>query len=177
MTETNLIEDLRLLSPPDYRWLLVALLSMMAVCGIVLLARRMRRSSITGTPDAQDPAWWDLALAELEQLQHLLAREYSREYGIRSTGILRRYIETRYSLHAPLLATEEFLAEGVRSSALPAEHRARLARFLELCDLFKFGRYLASAEELRELHAAAIAFVVASRPPEPKPLDGVKGKG
>jgi hypothetical protein len=48
---------------------------------------------------------------------------------------------------------------------LPADHRVSLREFLELCDLLKFGRYLASATELGPLHAAAVAFVIASRPP------------
>ena len=97
----------------------------------------------------------------------MLCAEHSREYGIQSTGVLRCYIEARYLLPAPRLATEEFLIEAGKSPALPADHRASLGRFLELCDLCKFGRAVASAEELRQLHAAAVAFVLASRPESP----------
>ena len=75
---------------------------------------------------------------------------------------MRAYIEQRYGLRAPRLATEEFLRAASQAPELPPEHRPSLGRFLEHCDLFKFGRYQASASELGELHAAAIRFVMAS---------------
>jgi len=163
MNTTDLIEDLRLLSPPSYGiWLALGAAAILAL-GILLLARRFRRAA-HATAKIPGPELWDVALAELEHLTPLLNRERSRDYAIQSTGILRRYIEARYTLRAPKLATEEFLALAKESPALPAEHRAGLRHFLELCDLLKFGRYLAPAAELEPLHAAAVAFVLASRP-------------
>jgi hypothetical protein len=163
MSDPHLIEDLRLLAPPGYAWLAVLALAIGLLAGVILLWRAARRPAATA-PGLEGPASWDLALAALEQLAALLSPQHSRQYGIESTAILRRYLETRYGLHAPRLATEEFLAAARDSAALPAEHRTSLGRFLALCDLFKFGRYLASADELQQLHAAAVAFVLASRP-------------
>jgi hypothetical protein len=163
MKPTNLIEDLRLLSPPAYgAWLALAITGVL-VCSLVLLVRR-RRSATDVAAQAAGPEAWEVAMADLERLAHLLNGEHSREYAIQSTGILRRYIETRYSLRSPKLTTEEFLVLAKGSPALPADHRADLRRFLELCDLLKFGRYLATTEELEALHSAAVAFVLASRP-------------
>ncbi len=167
MNTTNLIEDLRLLAPPDYRgWWALAFIGVLALGGFALLRRRLAGAAVAG-PEAAGPELWEAALAELESLMPLLTREHSRDYAIKSTAILRRYIEARYSLRAPTLATEEFLVMARKSPALPADHRASLERFLELCDLLKFGRYLAPPAELDPLHAAAVAFVLASRPARP----------
>ena len=163
MSDTNLIEDLRLLAPPGYAWLVALALAIVLVPSVILIWRAVRRPR-AAVPGPAGPASWDLALAALEQLAALLSPQHSRQYGIESTAILRRYIETRYGLRAPLLATEEFLVAARNSAALPAEHRTSLGRFLALCDRFKFGRYLASAGDLQQLHAAAVAFVLASRP-------------
>jgi hypothetical protein len=164
MNATNLIEDLRLLSPTRYgEWLTIALLGVLALGFFFLLRRRFLHANI-GATEASGPPLWETALAELERLTPLLSREHSRDYAIRSTGILRRYIEARYALRAPTMATEEFLVMAGKSPSLPVEHRATLEHFLELCDLLKFGRYLAPTAELEPLHAAAVAFVIASRP-------------
>ena len=167
MTSTNLIEDLRLLSPPNYGgWLALGIAAVLAFGFFLVVRRRLHPTAIDAT-ETSGPELWDVVLAELERLTPLLSREHSRDYAIRSTGILRRYIEARYALHAPTLATEEFLVMAGGSPTLPADHRASLREFLELCDLLKFGRYLASATELEPLHAAAVAFVLASRPTIP----------
>jgi len=166
MTATELIEDFRLLSPPSYGiWLALGVAVVLAL-GLLFLARRFRRVA-RAAAKIPGPELWDVTLAELEHLTPLLNRERSRDYAIHATGILRRYIEARYTLRAPKLATEEFLALAKDSPVLPADHRAGLRRFLELCDLLKFGRYLASADELQPLHTAAVAFVLASRPASP----------
>jgi NAD(P)-dependent dehydrogenase (short-subunit alcohol dehydrogenase family) len=165
MNDTNLIEDLRLLAPPSYGWVAPVVGAVVIVVLAMLISRAFRRSARVAVAVA-GPAPWTAALAALEHLTPLLRAERSRDYGIEATGVLRGYIETRYGLHAPKLATEEFLAAAGTSPLLPAEHRASLGRFLELCDLFKFGRYVAAADELQQLHAAAVAFVLASRSPE-----------
>jgi hypothetical protein len=131
---------------------------------VLWLLRRGPHSQPAEALDHLGRPLWERVLSELEQLTPLLTKATSREYGIKSTQVLRRYIEMRYALRAPRLATEEFLVVAGDSKALPEEHRASLHRFLELCDLLKFGRYLAAGSELERLHAAAVEFVLASRP-------------
>lgn len=164
--QNGLIEDLRLLSPPAYGlWLAVALLLFAA--GLVFFrARRSRALATVAAPHDAGSSPWDTALAGLERLVPYLQREYSRDYGFASTAILRSYIESRYAFRAPKLATEEFLFVCGNSPEIPGAHRDRLMRYLELCDLLKFGRYVAASDELVALHEAAIAFVLASVPTE-----------
>lgn len=166
MTETNLIEDLRLLAPPGHGWIFLVV----ALAGLALIGagvRRWRRRTGEAATVADGPPPWEVALAALEKLVPLLRAESSREYGIAATTILRAYIEVRHGLRAPRLATEEFLLAARQSSSLPASHRESLGRFLALCDLFKFGRYVGSTAELTHLHTAAVDFVLASRPGGP----------
>ena len=174
MNDTNLIEDLRLLSPPNHRWAVALALTCAALAVLTWWWRRLRHARPTPSPlraPSGSPPW-EIALAELERLAALLRPETSRDYAIASTAVLRRYLEQRYGLRAPRLATEEFLEAASRAEALPPEHRPSLDRFLRLCDLLKFGRYTAGAGELRELHAAALGFVMASRPAEDAGLAG-----
>jgi hypothetical protein len=165
MNETNLIEDLRLLSPPNYAWLAVVVAGMVVAALTVIAWKRRQRSTLQVAAPDLSLAIWQGALDELERLTQLLAPERSRDYGIASTRILRGFIERRFGIQAPRLATEEFLVEASRHPAMPSPERAGLERFLHLCDLFKFARTRADSSELRELHEAAVAFVMAAKPP------------
>jgi hypothetical protein len=166
MNPTNLIEDLRRLSPPDHGGLLAAGLVVLALLALGYLARR-RRLRPAATPPrggTSAPSAWELALAELERLAPLLQPETSRAYGLAAAAVLRRYLEGRYAWPAPRLATEEFLAVVRSAPSLGPAQQETLGRFLAACDRFKFGRYTASMSELRELQAAVLALVLASRP-------------
>jgi len=170
MIETNLIEDLRHLAPPDPRWQLAILVAGATALAALALWRWRRRQPAAVAP-AADPTpdrAWETALAELERLAGLLRPEASRDYCMAATAVLRRYIEQRYGLSAPRLATEEFLGAASQSPVLPSAHQESLGRCLVACDLRKFGRYTATAEELGRLHAAAVGFVLASRPTPPE---------
>ena len=165
MKGDELIEDLRRLSPPNYGWLWVLVVTGLVAIAFIVLRRRRRGAAAQGESVFRPgPLLWETALADLERLLGLIRGEHAREYAIRSTSILRQYIEARYELHAPRLTTEEFLSLAGESPLLPADHRSGLKQFLELADLLKFGRYRASSGELETLHTAAVAFVLASRP-------------
>jgi hypothetical protein len=173
MMETNLIEDLRRLSPPGVSWWI----GLALVAGVTAAAwRLLRRPKGRAGPGAANPPAadvWGETLRELERLLPLLRPDRSRAYGMASTALLRRYLEHRYAIHAPLLATEEFLAAARQSPALPTSHRQTLGEYLRLCDLLKFGRAVAETAELHQLHSAAVEFVTVSRPPDPAPTSAI----
>jgi hypothetical protein len=167
MHDSRLIEDLRLLSPPDFRWV-----GWGAALGIVLLlawrwwrGRLHRQQGLTSvaTPDRLRAAWEE-AMRALEALGARLDPEASRQYGIEVITVLRRYVEARFEVSAPRLTTLEFLAWVQGLKVPPVDRDQSLERFLAGCDWMKFGRARATGEELRAMHALAVAFVVETRP-------------
>ena len=166
MPDTNLIEDLRLLHPPNFAWVVWMALAAGGLALLVWLVRRRVPPAVR--PEPVNPLLvWDETLRELERLLPLLRPDQSRAYAIASTSLLRRYLERRHGLAAPRLATEEFLAAARHSAALSKTERARLEEYLRWCDLLKFGRARAEREELQHLHEAAVEFVSHSKPPSP----------
>lgn len=163
---TELIDDLRLLSPPEPfhlpSWTVFASLVAVVLIGWIIRARRVKNTA-QAAEDALLKAHAD-ALMELERLFALIDTEQSRPYAIESSAIIRRYIEARFDLDAPTRSTEEFLAEAQQSPKLAPEDQTRLADFLQCCDLLKFARTLADRNELVKLHDSAIRFVKGSAP-------------
>ena len=70
----------------------------------------------------------------------LVAKGEIERFFVLLSGILRDYIEHRFSVMAPERTTEEFLVEATRDVALSA-HRTTLGQFLSLCDEVKFARF------------------------------------
>ena len=158
-TSTNIIDDLRFLEPwrtPPWLW---ALIAVVVIFGIALMIRRRNaaRRAAQGAHVAA-PAHED-ALAELEKARALMSPENSRPYGIAVSGIVRHYIERRFSIVAPRRSTEEFLIEAGSSDKLEPAHRKLLAEFLGTCDFLKFARARAELSELEAQHQAAVRFV------------------
>ena len=163
---TDIIDDLRLLSPPEPfhlpYWPLFASLVAVVLIGWIIRARRAKNSA-QASENALLQAHAN-ALVELERLFALIDSEQSRPYAIESSAIIRRYIEVRFDLAAPTRSTEEFLAEAQRSPKLAPEFQGLLADFLHCCDLLKFARTFADRNELVQLHDSAIRFVKETAP-------------
>ena len=161
---TNIIDDLRFLepwtTPPPWVWALLAL----AVVGLMAFVIRRRNAARRAAQGAQTPAHaHEDALAELEKARALMSPENSRPYGIAVSGIVRHYIERRFSIVAPRRSTEEFLIEAAASAKLEQAHRQLLAEFLGTCDFLKFARARAELAELEAQHQAAVRFVTETR--------------
>lgn len=143
--------------------LLAALLGAGLLAGLGLVAlRRLRRPPRPAPPLPADV----VALAALERLRgdDLPARGEVVEHYRRLTGIVRRYLEDRFGLHAPERTTEEFLREAERSDALDPGHRATLGPFLRSADLVKFARLEPTGEECLRALDLGVAFVRATAP-------------
>jgi hypothetical protein len=158
---TNIIDDLRLLQAPR-PWPLVAweLLILAALLAAAYYLRRRRLAQRAPKPVlvAPEVASED-ALAELARLRKKIAVENSRVYAIEVSGVVRRYIERRFGIHAPRRSTEEFLAEAHRSPIMADKYQQLLGHFLACCDFLKFARGYAEVPELEMLHEAAVRFV------------------
>lgn len=161
----QLIDDLRLLEPPEpwrIHWGLV-LASLALLVGVWWLIRRWRANAARRARFKAIRGAHEDALTALERLFAMVSEGRSRDYGIESSAILRRYLEARFGLLAPLRSTEEFLHEAQHAPQLTSSQQDALGEFLRCCDLLKFARTSADRAELEALHYAAVGFVTETR--------------
>lgn len=161
MTYTNIIDDLQLLEPPGPLpvWLQVVMGLVALGLAVYLVWRRVHLKKPGQVTEVMARQAMENALEELEKAHRQLSRENARPYAICVSGIVRRYIERRFNIHAPRRSTEEFLAEARLAPELGAAHQEKLGHFLKCCDFLKFARGTAEVEELELLHKAAVIFV------------------
>ncbi len=164
-TAADPLADLRDIAPPvDVPWppwvwwaigvgsvIVLALL----VCLIVWLVRRK--------PKTPPPSPRQIALRELEELRAHLSELDSYAFSIRASDVLRTYVSAHFKLQATTQTSPEFLASIADSPRFSPVDRQLLATFLERCDMLKFARISAHAEENGELLGAAAAFVQGTR--------------
>lgn len=165
MNNTNDIRDIK---PPieipngwEPLWFALAAL---AVLGILLLAWvlwRKSRSRIAVEPLI--PAHVR-AKEALQKALEIIGQPKS--FCVLVSDTIRRYLEERFTFHAPERTTEEFLRELSATDLLTVEQKESLARFLESCDLVKFAKYEPGENELRELHSSAVRLVEETEPQE-----------
>ena len=107
-------------------------------------------------------------LAELREagLPDLENREQVDAFFVDLSGIVRRYIEGRFSLRSPELTTEEFLGELQRSPDLLRSHQALLSELLGTADLVKFAHHTPDRSVLESSLATAERFLEATREAE-----------
>ncbi|MDE2796562.1 MAG: hypothetical protein OXL34_17235 [Gemmatimonadota bacterium] len=142
-------------------WVLLALVLAGAVA--YHLYRRRRRpepESRTAVPRAPPRPFHELALEALRALEKsaLLERGQVKEYHVRISEIIRRYIEGQFEVPALELTTGE-VADGMRRAALGVPVTEAFRGFLERCDLVKFAKLRPAAEDSRELMGRARELV------------------
>ena len=161
-----LIEDLRLLEPPN-PWLIYyvaagvigALLLFVLIRFLVKRRRRPRRRVTNSTVRAAQAE----ALAALERIHPLIQEGEGRVYAMECSAVVRDYIELRFGVRARMRSTDEFLREAQHASGLVGDFQPLLERFFRRCDMLKFARGVASQSELEELHTVATRFVRETR--------------
>lgn len=141
---------------------LAAVFLLMAIAGGFYIALRLGffKPLMAPPPDIQVEA--------LKQLDDLSAKNLPREqhfddYYVSLTSIVRRYIEQKFQLEAPLLTTEEFLDQARQSPAFTPITRQRLQDFLNLADRVKFARYHPTVDECHQAFYAAQEFILVGR--------------
>ena len=148
------------------RWwgvvLWVALAAVM-VAGVAYYLHRQRRAepeSRPAVPRAPPRPFHELALEALRALEKssLLERGQVKEYHVRISEIIRRYIEGQLEVPALELTTHE-VADGMRRAALGAPTADAFRSFLERCDLVKFAKLRPGPEDSRELMGRARELV------------------
>ena len=174
----EILENLQWMTPPaeidgSVR-LLVMLLAIILVALVVALFF-WRRSQRVATEVVRRPPPHEIARAALDRLKGRLGDDNDREFVIQISLILRVYIQDRFGLRAPHRSTEEFLHEASQSALLSADKQAQLARFLDQCDLVKFGKRGAALELQTMLWQTASRFVDETAESVPLPTEGEAG--
>ena len=108
---------------------------------------------------------WEMADSELQILLSgpLPQGENASGFFVELSGIVRRYLENRFSVRSPELTTERFLEEVSGSPDLGRPHQLLLQEFLSQCDLVKFAHVVPSPDTVRETIRKARRFVDETR--------------
>ncbi len=129
-----------------------------SVLAVFLLRSRRRNKS---APVIQARPAHEIAFEQLDELRRrdLISQGKIKEYFIEVSGIVRHYLENRFSLKAPEMTTEEFLLHLRDGSLLKTEHKTLLKDFLVACDLVKFAKYAPNPQEIDMTYQFARNFV------------------
>jgi len=114
-------------------------------------------------PKTPPPTPRQIALRELEDLRAHIRELDPYAFSVRVSDVLRTYVGAQFSLPTTSQTSPEFLASIADSPRFSSVDRQLLATFLERCDMLKFARIQAHAEENGELLSSAAAFVQGTR--------------
>jgi hypothetical protein len=132
---------------------------------LAIVARRRRKERMPEPPRQTPEEIAEAALARL-MAENLPSQGLIKEFYLRLTGIVRRYVEDTTGLRAPEQTTEEFLREMRQRSDFPADRSARLAEFLEAADLVKYAGQTPGEGQIDQAIARAYEFVNVRPPAE-----------
>ncbi len=134
----------------------VATIALLAIVGYIVRRRRKRPQAEPRRLTPEEVAHAALAALLAEDLP---AQGLIKEFYVRLTGIVRRYVEDTTGIRAPEQTTEEFLRD-IRSRAVFAPDRSvRLADFLESADLVKYAGQTPERGQIDQAIARAQEFV------------------
>lgn len=156
--------------PPNHTVLFI-LLALLLLAGLLFLFKFLsdRWKNKKAVPIVIRPAW-ELAKEELAALnsENLVARGEVKEYFVRLSGIVRHYLERRFSLSAPEMTTDEFLVYLRTTPVLTAGQKEALKEFLTASDMVKFAKHGSSLEEMEKAFHMAERLVEETVPVVPK---------
>lgn len=149
--------------PAPWWWWAAALMGVAAVLAAWAWWRR-RRSAAGSGPRAIPPH--ESALAALDALLAggMPGPESLKDFYLRLSDIVRRYIEERFGLRAPEQTTEEFLVGMAAEPTIRNRHKKLLRGFLGQADLVKFAQLVPDRSEIRSAVEAARRFVRQTAP-------------
>ncbi|MFQ5501746.1 MAG: DUF4381 family protein, partial [Phycisphaerae bacterium] len=141
-------------------WSLGVVAAMVAIAlAVRWWRRRQTRPEALPWADRIPPHVW--ALEELDRLasEDLIGRGQIQEFYYRINGLLRRYIELRFSLMAGEQTSEEFIRALQDSNFLRGDHKSMLREFVDACDPVKYARQQPGVDEIDWVRTSARAFV------------------
>ena len=138
--------------------LMVALIALIVIA--VRLWRRWREKRALFIKPAEPDSPYIAALKELENIrkERLWQNNQMKLYYTRITDVLREYIEARFALQAMEKTSAEILTELIPAGIDKSDYNS-LKELLEVADLVKFAKYIATESENENAIPAAIRFI------------------
>jgi hypothetical protein len=134
-------------SVPGWVWPVLAVV--FAAAALLAWRRQRARRAKAVAVRALTPE--ERATLELDSLVASgLAASDVKQFYVRLTDIVRRYIECTTGIRAPEQTTEEFLREISRTKSFEQDVRLRLQAFLESADLVKFAAHHPNPDDVDE---------------------------
>ena len=112
------------------------------------------------------------ALRALKE-KKLIEKGFVKEYYFELSAIIRRYLESRFSIKAVEMTTEEFLQALRQSQILAGEHKNILKQFLQHADLVKFAKYGPTREEADKSFSCVEKLIDVTRQKQEKITDDI----
>jgi len=144
-----------------FSWLKLILWMLAALIGLWMIIKLALRFIFKKAPPKLPH---EIALGEIETAsKQFAAGGEVKDYYVKISDAVRRYIESVFSLKAPEMTTQEFLASLGSSSKLSAAHKELLAIFMEACDLVKFAKYKPARSDIDGVFNTAKKFIEESK--------------
>lgn len=140
---------------PWWPWAAAGAALVLAAVILVIFGRRLRGR-------ARVKSAYEIALERLDALAgrpRPAGADAMDGFFVELSGIVRRYLEDRFGLHAPELTTEEFLVVAAGSPDLTRAHRGFLQTFLSSADQVKFARHVPHASDVETALSAVRGFL------------------
>ena len=144
-----------------FSWLGLLLWILVASIGLWIIVRLILKLIFKKAPPKLPH---ETALEEMEAAsKQFAAGGEVKDYYVRISDAVRRYIESVFSLKAPEMTTQEFLISLSGSSKLQAAHKDLLAIFMEACDLVKFAKHKPARNDIESVFNTAKKFIEESK--------------
>ena len=95
--------------------------------------------------------------------EDLVAKGFVQKFHYRISDIVRGYVERRFTISAPEMTSEEFLASAATDDRFGSKNNAELVSFLHACDMVKYAGQVPQPNEADTLVHAAGVFVERTR--------------
>lgn len=142
------------------------ILVLLIICGALafIYFKRKRQAEEESLLPPRPPE--QIAMEGLQSLlgMKLIEKGLVKEYYIRLSDIVRKYIEERFRISVLDRTTWE-LYQDMRIKKVKREWTDRIRDLLEDCDLVKFAKYIPSEKEIEQAHTEAKEIVEITSPP------------
>ncbi len=148
-----------MLPPMDLKtgasWKLIAAVTLLLASVVSFLAWCLLRKPRSQTEPVRTPE--EIATSELQTISSVLPAddEEHKEFFVRVTRVVRRYVEQKTGIPAPALTTEEFMKQIDSNPHVSEEVASQLREFLESADLIKYAGKRSNLEDVHRSIAMA----------------------